>query len=259
MVAVGGPTATTRSGSTAAGRRRGPGRSDRRGRPADALERRERRPRPTPGAGRHRRRRRDARRQPGGRPQLLDALGAVTTTIRSTAGAAANASSVQASSGRPRSAPRACRCRPSARRAGRDDDRRRRAARPPAALNRAVAGRRSSGRRRSGGRGSRRRRAPGRCSRAPPSTTIIVPSSRKPTPCPGSLPSWMTRTRSSSPGRTAGFTAFASELMFRTRTPWSSATRFRLKSFVRIARLRARASATSLASTSGMSGHVARR
>ena len=41
--------------------------------------------------------------------------------------------------------------------------------------------------------------------RAPPSTTIIVPSSRNPTPWPASLPSWMTRTRSSSPGRTAGF------------------------------------------------------
>ena len=44
----------------------------------------------------------------------------------------------------------------------------------------------------------------------------------------------MTRTRSSSPGRTAGFTAFASELMFMTRTPCSSATRLRLKSLVRI-------------------------
>ena len=53
--------------------------------------------------------------------------------------------------------------------------------------------------------------------RAPPSTTIIVPSSRKPTPWPVSLPSWITWTRSSSPGRTAGFTALASELMFRTR------------------------------------------
>ena len=44
----------------------------------------------------------------------------------------------------------------------------------------------------------------------------------------------MTRTRSSSPGRTAGLTALASELMFMTRTPWSSATRFRLKSLVRM-------------------------
>ena len=44
----------------------------------------------------------------------------------------------------------------------------------------------------------------------------------------------MTRTRSSSPGRTAGFTALASELMFMTRTPCSSATRLRLKSLVRI-------------------------
>ena len=41
-------------------------------------------------------------------------------------------------------------------------------------------------------------------SRAPPSTTIIVPSSRKPTPWPASLPSWMTRTRSSSPGQHRG-------------------------------------------------------
>ncbi len=37
--------------------------------------------------------------------------------------------------------------------------------------------------------------------RAPPSTTIIVPSSRKPTPWPASLPSWMTLTRISSPGQ----------------------------------------------------------
>ena len=92
--------------------------------------------------------------------------------------------------------------------------------------------------------------------RAPPSTTIIVPSSRKPTPWPASLPSWMTRTRSSSPGRKAGFTALASELMLRTRMPCSSATRLRLKSLVRIAALARLASATSLASTSSIVGEV---
>ena len=41
-----------------------------------------------------------------------------------------------------------------------------------------------------------------------------------------------------------------------TRTPCSSATRLRLKSLVRMTRLRARASATSLASTSADLGHV---
>ena len=75
-------------------------------------------------------------------------------------------------------------------------------------------------------------------------------------PGPASLPSWITRTRSSSPGRSAGFTAFASELTLMTRTPWSSAMRLRLKSFVRTARLLRWASATSLASTSATSGHV---
>src|SRR3972149_4905896 len=60
----------------------------------------------------------------------------------------------------------------------------------------------------------------------------------------------MTCTRSSSPGRNAGFMALASELTLRTRMPCGSATRLRLKSVVRIAPRAALASATSFPSTS---------
>ena len=81
------------------------------------------------------------------------------------------------------------------------------ASRPRASVSRDAAGRRPSARRRSGARGSRLTSTSRSISRAPPSTTIIVPSSRKPTPWPASLPSWITWTRSSSPGRTAGLTA----------------------------------------------------
>ena len=69
----------------------------------------------------------------------------------------------------------------------------------------------------------------------------------------------MTRTRSSSPGSTAGFTAFASELMFMTRTPCSSATRLRLKSLVRITRLRVRRERDELRVDLGLVGTCPRR
>ena len=66
----------------------------------------------------------------------------------------------------------------------------------------------------------------------PPSTTIIVPSSRYPIPCADSLPSFITTIFISSPGRTTGFIALAKSFIFKTGTPWNSATLFKLKSFV---------------------------
>src|SRR3569832_1368767 len=51
-------------------------------------------------------------------------------------------------------------------------------------------------------------------------------------PWPDSFPSFRTKTRIVSPGRTTGFRALQSWLMFNTRTPWSSATLFRFKSMV---------------------------
>ena len=121
-------------------------------------------------------------------------------------------------------------------------------------VNRGAAGRRSCGRPRSAGPGSRPRRDPCRCTARRPRRRSSCRRRGSRRPGPASLPSWMTRTRSSSPGSTAGFTAFASELMFSTRMPCSSATRFRLKSFVRMALLRAWARAISFASTSPISG-----
>ena len=59
------------------------------------------------------------------------------------------------------------------------------------------------------------------CSR-PPSITIIVPSSRYAIPCPNSLPSLMTLTIKTSPGKTTGFTALARSLMLSTSTPCNS-------------------------------------
>ena len=62
----------------------------------------------------------------------------------------------------------------------------------------------------------------------PPSTTIIVPSSRNADALAGLLALLDDPTRISSPGRNAGFIAFASWFRFITRTPWSCATRLRL-------------------------------
>ena len=162
---------------------------------------------------------------------------AVTTTIRSTPAPrrARRASRPAAAAGDRRA--RACRCRPSASSAPAATTIASRRARPATARSRSIEPRLGEDHPAGDGledAGHRRRRGRWSMYRAPPSTTIIVPSSRKPTPWPASLPSWMTRTRSSSPGRTAGFTALASELMFITRTPCSSATRLRLKSLVRI-------------------------
>ena len=230
--------------------------------PARAPRARERRPRPTPAvAAPPATTAATDCRQPGGvaaaprRDPAVPRRRSASTTARR--GEPRPASSAGAA-GR-RSAPRACRAahRGSTHPAATTIASATRLARPsPDAVSRGAAGRRSSARRRSGGRASPRRRRRVSMNREPPSTTIIVPSSRKPTPWPGSLPSWMTRTRSSSPGRTAGFTAFARELMFRTRTPWSSATRFRLKSLVRTARLRAWRARRACASTSGDLGDV---
>ena len=143
--------------------------------------------------------------------------GAATTTIRPTTGAAATAASVQASSGRPATSARTLST-PAIR------------LEAPAATTMASAlpaGGGSSARLTSGSSieprlgedhpPGDRLQDPGDGDidvlvevPRPPSTTTIVPSSRKPTPWPASLPSWMTRTRISSPGRTTGFTALAS-------------------------------------------------
>ena len=60
------------------------------------------------------------------------------------------------------------------------------------------------------------------------SATIIVPSSRYPTPCPASSPALMIFTRMVSPGNTTGLSALAMSLMFMTSTPRSCAILFRL-------------------------------
>ena len=57
-----------------------------------------------------------------------------------------------------------------------------------------------------------------------------------------------------SPGSTTGFSALASSLMFRTETPRSCATLFRLKSLVTIFAPSVRASSMSFRSTSFTSG-----
>src|SRR6185503_8339698 len=62
----------------------------------------------------------------------------------------------------------------------------------------------------------------------PWSTTTMVPSSRYATPCPASLPSFMTCRCITSPGSTTGLIALASSLMLSTGTPDSSATLLRL-------------------------------
>src|SRR6266508_5445217 len=65
--------------------------------------------------------------------------------------------------------------------------------------------------------------------------TTMVPSSRLPTPWPGSLPSRATVTTISSPGIATGRIACASSLRFNTATPSRRAMRLRLKSLVMIA------------------------
>ena len=80
--------------------------------------------------------------------------------------------------------------------------------------------------------------------------TTMVPSSRKPTPWPISLPSWIILTSRSSPGSTMDFRALASSFMFSTWTPCISATRLRLKSVVTMDAPRLLANITSWASTS---------
>ncbi len=62
------------------------------------------------------------------------------------------------------------------------------------------------------------------------------------------------KTRIVSPGRTTGFSEFASSLMFSTGTPCSCATLFRLKSLVTILQSYALASSISFMSTSRMAG-----
>jgi hypothetical protein len=51
-----------------------------------------------------------------------------------------------------------------------------------------------------------------------------IDPSRYATPCADSLPSRKINTRMDSPGRTAGFIAFASSFTFRMEMPWTRAT-----------------------------------